>query len=293
MTRKQLVEYAVVALVWGLSFLVLLKVVKAFGWVGAVTFRTLLAGTILLAVARLTRRRLDFGIGWRPFFFVGLTTVAIQLIGLSFAAPRIGTAMSAIFVGTIPLFSMVIGRLWGTETITRQGALGLVIGFSGMVVLVGFPAVAVTGSFVLGCVSSVISCIASAVGSNFARRRLAGVGEWEQSIGSFLFGGALTLPLILAVPVPTTPRPIDYLFLLLLAGCVSALGYVVFFRLVAQLGATKAISVEFIVTVIAVVAGSVVLDERLSVAQLIGTAIILTGCALVLGLVGRRRPVTV
>lgn len=288
MTRKQIAEYAVVALVWGLSFLVLLKVVKAFGWVGAVTFRTLLAGVLLLGAARASRRRLDFSIGWRPFLFVGLTTVAIQLIGLSFAAPRIGTAMSAIFVGTIPLYSMVIGRLWGTEHITRQGALGLVIGFAGMVVLVGFPAVAVTGSFVLGCVSSVISCIASAVGSNFARRRLAGVGEWEQSIGSFLFGGAITFPLLLAVPVPTTPRPIDYLFLLLLAGCVSALGYVVFFRLVAELGATKAISVEFIVTVIAVVAGSFVLDERLSAAQLVGTAIILTGCALVLGLVGRR-----
>ena len=57
------------------------------------------------------------------------------MTGLSFAAPRIGTAMSAIFVGTIPLYSMVIGRLWGTETITRQGAVGLVIGFSGMVVL--------------------------------------------------------------------------------------------------------------------------------------------------------------
>ena len=288
MTRKQLADYALVALVWGLSFLVLLKVVKAFGWVGAVTFRTLLAGLLLLAAARVTRRRLDFGIGWRPFFVVGLTTVAIQLIGLSFAAPRIGTAMSAIFVGTIPLYSMVIGRLWGTETITRQGAVGLVIGFSGMVVLVGFPAEAVTGRFVLGCISSVISCIASAIGSNFARRRMVGVGEWEQAIGSFLFGGALTFPLLLAVPVPTTPRPVDYLFLALLAGCVSALGYVVFFRLIAELGATKAISVEFIVTVIAVIAGAVVLGERLSSAQLVGTAIILAGCALVLGLVGRR-----
>lgn len=288
MTRKQLAEYALVALVWGLSFLVLLKVVKAFGWVGAVTFRTLLAGSLLLAVAKLSGRSLDFRIGWRPFFVVGATTVAIQLIGLSFAAPRIGTAMSAIFVGTIPLYSMVIGRLWGTEHITRQGALGLVIGFSGMVVLVGFPAEAVTGRFVLGCISSVISCIASAIGSNYARGRMASVGEWEQAIGSFLFGGFLTLPLLLAVPVPTTPRPVDYLFLLMLAGFVSALGYVVFFRLVAQLGATKAISVEFIVTVIAVVAGAVVLDERLSAAQLVGTAIILTGCALVLGLVGRR-----
>lgn len=49
----------------------------------------------------------------KPLLVVGDTTVAGQLIGLSYATPRIGTAMSAILVATIPLFSMIIGRLWG------------------------------------------------------------------------------------------------------------------------------------------------------------------------------------
>jgi drug/metabolite transporter (DMT)-like permease len=107
--------------------------------------------------------------------------------------------------------------------------------------------------------------------------------------GSFLFGGLLTLPLLLVVPVPTVPRAVDYGYLLLLGAVMSALAYVLFFRLVADLGATKAISVEFVVTAIAVLLGSLVLDERLSAVQLVGAVVIVGGCALVLGLVPRSR----
>ena len=66
---------------------------------------------------------------------------------------------------------------------------------------------------------------------------------------------------------------------------MSATTYIVYFRLVADIGATRAISVEFAVTVMAVIVGAVVLHERLSAVQLAGGAVIILGCALVLGLV--------
>ena len=141
--RRQLIDYLALALIWGVSFVLVLQVVQAFGLVGAVTFRALVASAILLVLAAATRRPLAFG-AWRPLAVVGPTTVAGQLIGLSFATPRIGTAMAAIFVGTIPLFSMVIGQAWGIERITSSGRLGLLLGFGGIVLLVGFPAVPVT-----------------------------------------------------------------------------------------------------------------------------------------------------
>lgn len=99
----------------------------------------------------------------------------------------------------------------------------------------------------------------------------------------------MALPLLVLVPVPATPAAPDYGALVLLAAACSALAYVLYFRLVAEVGATIAISVEFLVTVIAVLVGAVVLGERLSVAQLAGGAVIIAGCALVLGLVPWRR----
>ncbi len=137
----------------GLSFLVVLRVVGAFGWAGAVAFRCFIAAGTLFAIAKLSRRKLDFHAGWKPFAIVGATTVAGQLIGLSYGTPLIGTAMAAICVASIPLFSMVISQLWGLERITSRGLVGLLLGVTGIVCLVGFPAVAVTPAFVMGCIA--------------------------------------------------------------------------------------------------------------------------------------------
>ncbi|MDF3935818.1 DMT family transporter [Pseudomonas citronellolis] len=291
MQPRDLSAYMFLALVWGLSFLALLKAVAGFGWVGAVSFRALIASATLLVVARLSGRALNFRGLWKPLCVVGATTVAGQLVGMTFATPLIGTAMAAIFVAAIPLFSMLIGRIWGLERLALSGVAGLLLGLVGMLLLVGFPAVPVTPSFVLGCAGSIFGALCAAYGSNYAALHLRTAGSWEVTCGAFLVGGVLTLPLLYWVPPPGLPSLTD-VFYLLLCGCVmSAVNYVLYFRLVSRIGATKAISVEFVVTVVAVLAGTLVLHEPLSLVQGLGALIILLGCALVLGLlpgVGRR-----
>jgi drug/metabolite transporter (DMT)-like permease len=285
---RDLIDYASLSLIWGLSFTIVVRVAGAFGWVGAVTLRALVAGGSLLLLAAVTRRRLDLSAGWRPFAVVGATTVAAQLVGLSFAAPRIGTAMAAILVATIPLFSAGIAHAWGLAPLTGRTLAGVLLGGLGVVLLVGFPAVPVTPTFVLGVALALLGSAAAAFGSNYAHARLRDVGSYEVTTAAFLLGGLMTLPLLLAVPIPTTPGPDDYLLLLLLGSVMSALAYVLYFRLVADWGATRAISVEFVVTLIAVLVGALLLHEPLTAVQLVGGAVILVGCALALGLLPSR-----
>ncbi|MCY1301306.1 carboxylate/amino acid/amine transporter [compost metagenome] len=78
------------------------------------------------------------------------------------------------------------------------------------------------------------------------------------------------------------PGLIDFAYLLVSACVMSALTYVLYFKLVGNVGPTKAISVEFVVTVIAVLVGAVFLKEQLSLIQFVGAAVIIAGCALVL-----------
>jgi len=281
---REVAEYLFLALTWGLSFLALVRAVDGFGWAASVSLRSLLAGGLLFGVALLMGRRLTFGAQWWPFVVVGATTVAGQSIGLSYGTPLIGTAMAAIFVTTIPLFSMVISSLWGLERLGVAQVGGLLLGLAGMVLLVGFPAETVTASFVAGCAAMLFSTFCAAFGSNYASRWLRGVGSWEVTIASFLAGGVMTLPLMLWVPLPRVPDALDWLSLLILAGVVSGLNYVIYFRLVGVIGATRTISVEFVVTVIAVLVGALLLGERLTGVQLLGAGVIVLGCALVLGL---------
>ncbi len=293
MKQRDIVSYAVLAIVWGLSFMVLVRVVAAFGWAGTVSFRALAAGGALWAVALVLRRKLDFGCGWGPLAVSGFLTVAMQLAGIAFAAPRIGTAMTAIIVSAIPLFSMVVGRIAGLERLTERGIIGLVIGFAGIVLLVGFPHAPVTPDFVLGCAVSILGSLGAACGSLFVSSRLRRVDPWVVTIGSFVSGGIITLPLLLLVPVPAMPGHSDVFWLLVLGLVTSALMYVLFFRLLAAIGPTRAISVEFAVTVVAVTAGTTILGERLSGVQMAGAAVIIAGCALVLGIwPGARRQAT-
>lgn len=289
MTPRDLAAYVFLAIAWGLSFLVLDKVVAAFGWAGAVSFRVLFAGVALLLVAMLAGRRLALGRLWPKLTVVGATTVAGQLTGLSLATPRIGTAMTAIIVATIPLLSMLMDRLSGGPRLTRAGIAGLLLGIAGVVLLVGFPAVPMTADFLLGCAFAQGGAAASALGTVYASRRLRDAGSFEVSTGSFLAGGLMTLPLLLWVPVPGVPTLSDYGWLAILGGVMSGLSYLIYFWMVPRIGATRAISVEFAVTVVAVIVGALVLHEALTPVQLIGGAVILAGCALVLGVLDRRR----
>ena len=99
----------------------------------------------------------------------------------------------------------------------------------------------------------------------------------------------MTLPLLFVVPVPAGLRRSTSPIWCCWPVMCSAVAYVLYFRLVAEVGATIAISVEFLVTVIAVFVGAALLGERLSPVQLVGGAVIIVGCALVLDLLPRRR----
>lgn len=285
MKPADLAAYIFLALLWGFSFLLVLQVVAAFGWVGAVCFRCFIASGVLVGVARISGRRLVFGRSLPHIIVVGATTVAGQLVGLSFATPRIGTAMAAIIVASIPLQSMLLGQLFGHEPLRRGAVAGLVLGFAGIVFLVGFPAVPVTADFVLGCLAAFFGTSCAAFGSVYAGRRLRSTGPWEITIGAFFAGGVMTLPLLPLVPLPRVPGWVDYGLLVMLAAVMSSLTYVIYFRLVARLGATQTISVEFVVTVVAVLVGAGLLHEPLSWPQWLGAGIIVGGCCLVLGLV--------
>lgn len=284
MKQRHLVTYAVLAIVWGLSFMVLVHVVKAFGWAGTVSFRAFTAGGALWIVALLTQRKLDFSCGWKPLAIAGFSTVVMQLAGIAYAAPRIGTAMTAIIVSAIPLFSMVVGRIAGIERLNPRGIVGLVMGFAGIVLLVGFPDAPLTPAFLLSCGISILGSFSAACGSLYVSTRLRNTDPWVVTIGSFLWGGAMTLPLVLFVPLPTVPGVTDFLWLLVLGLVTSALMYVLFYGLMRSIGPTKAISVEFAVTVVAVLAGTLILGERLSLLQVVGAVVIISGCSLVLGI---------
>ena len=292
MGPKDSASYAFLAVAWGLSFVVILKNIEAFGPVGAVAFRCFIAAAVLTLITFIVRHKMVFAGRVWPLAVVGATTVAGQLLGLTYGTPRIGTAMAAIFVAAIPLYSMVMAVIAGTDHFTRSRWVGLFLGIAGVTMLVGFPAVPVSMDFVLGCIAMVFSTLSAAFGSVYANAKLRDTPSADITVGAFIAGGLMTLPFLALDPVPRAPVPMDFVYLLISGGVMSAITYLLYFRLVARIGATRAISVEFVVTLVAVLFGALVLDEKLTAMQIAGGLVIVVGCALVLGLFAGRRGVT-
>ena len=283
-------KFAILSLLWGVSFLLLLRVVDAFDWAAAISVRSFIASGSVVLLALMIGKKLDFSIGVKHFAILGFTSVSMQLIGLSLAVPRIGTALTAILVGAIPLFSSVIGRLMKIEQIDRKGFYGLILGFIGIVFLVGFPSGQFSDQFFLGFSVCVIGCISAAFGSNYSKLKMSAAGNWEQVIGAFFFGGLFTAPILFFVPIKSGVLAMDWLYMALLAVFCSAFCYVIYFSLVAKIGATRSISVEFLVTVVAVLVGAFYLNEAISLIQLFGALLVIIGSVLILDLLSNAKP---
>jgi drug/metabolite transporter (DMT)-like permease len=170
------------------------------------------------------------------------------------------------------------------ESIDGFGFTGLLLGFIGIIFLVGFPSGQLGDQFFLGFFVCVIGCISAAFGSNYSKLKMSAAGNWEQVIGAFFFGGLFTSPILLFVPIKAGLVPMDWLYMVSLAVFCSAFCYVIYFSLVAKIGPTKSISVEFLVTVVAVLIGAFYLNEAISLIQLFGAVLVIIGSILILDL---------
>jgi len=130
MTLRQINMYSWTVLFWGLSFALIKHLIPTFGWMGVVSLRAFCASGILIVLAKVTRRTLDFGSGnAKHFALLGFTSVALNLGGMTFALHRIGTSLTAILVTTIPLYSLIIEKIWSRSKPSPAMVVGLIIGF--------------------------------------------------------------------------------------------------------------------------------------------------------------------
>jgi drug/metabolite transporter (DMT)-like permease len=278
--------YVGLVLLWGVSFLLVKAVAAGFGWAPAVTLSCLLIGTTVAVLAVLTGSPLHFRLHWRKLLLLG-AGLAIQLIGLTVAVDRLGIALAAAAVGTVPLFTTLIGQMWGLERITGRAAAGLVTGFVGIVLVLLFPAGGISWDFIAGMFAGVLSALAGAVSSRYAVARMSGSSPAELVSGAFLFAAALTVPLALVFPGTGHAGPLDWLGLLVLGVVLGGFGYSMERGLRDRTGAVFTSSARSWSTVVAVIIGTVFLHEVLSAGQVIGVLLLMSGCLLVLGLLAR------
>lgn len=293
MRASDLAELVLLGALWGSSFLFMRLAVPEFGPLALVFVRVALASALLLPLAAW---RQDLGAlrrHWRPLLVLGVANSALPFVLFTVAALVLETGLSGIFNATAPLWGAVIAWLWLEDKPTAARAAGLAIGFAGVLFLAWDRASFKPGehgvSPALGIAACIVATLCYGFSVNYTKKRLAGVPPMAVAAGSQL--GA---SVVIAVPAlwfwpAVMPGPGAWAAATVLALACTGLAYLLYFRLIAQVGPAQAIAVTYLIPAFAIGWGAIFLGERITGTMLAGCAIVLLGTALASGLIDARR----
>jgi drug/metabolite transporter (DMT)-like permease len=286
-------EFLLLGALWGASFLFMRVAAPEFGPMPLVFVRVGVAALVLLPVLVFRRHAAALRQHWRPILVVGLVNTALPFAFFNVAALVLNAGLSGIFNATAPLWAAAIAWLWLGERPTAMRTLGLALGFAGVLGLAWNEASFKPGvhgvSPAIGIVACLVATLCYGWSVSYAKRRLAGVPPMAVAAGSQLAAAAL-----MALPAwwwwpQTVPGATAWAAATALAAACTALAYVLYFRLIRDVGPAQAIAVTFLIPPFAILWGVLVLGEAVTVAMVAGCAVVLLGTALATGLVGTRR----
>ena len=288
MRPQDLARLVALAAVWGASYLFMRYAVPQLGPVHLITLRVLLGGLLLAAFLAVTRGSVDWRRHWRDFLFVGAIGIALPFVLIAGALTSIDASTAAILNALSPLFTSLIAAAWIRDPLTLAKMIGITLCLAGTMVLVGWTPTPMTPAQLLGASMSVGATALYGLSNVYTKVRLKNAGAMGTSVGTLLMAAAVLAPVALLVP---SPRPLAEVTSLAWAATLglavfsTAFAFIWYYRLIADVGPVKSITVTLLVPIFGMVWGVIFLGEPVTPGRIAGCAIILAGCALILGLV--------
>jgi drug/metabolite transporter (DMT)-like permease len=293
MRRRDTGELLILAALWGASFLFMRVAAPDFGAFALVFVRVALAAAVLLPLLVWRGHGPALRAHWPAIAVVGLLNSALPFVLFTVAALAINAGLSAIFNATTPLWTAVIAWLWLRDRPAPWRALGLAIGFAGVLALAAGKASLKPGEHGVSPAIAIAACLGAAtlygLAANFTKRHLTGVPPLALAAGSQLSAAVLLVGPALWTWPAVSPPATAWAAAVLLAVACTGVAYILYFRLIAHVGPAGASSVTFLIPLFAVVWGWAFLGEVPTWGMAAGGAVILLGTALATGIL-RPRP---
>jgi drug/metabolite transporter (DMT)-like permease len=281
----------VLSVLWGGTFFFVAIAVPEVPPLTLVLLRVALAAGALLIYLAIVRVRLPRGgREWLVLAAIGLGNNVVPFSLIFWSQTQIPSGLASILNATTPLFSVVFAHfLARNERLTPARIGGALLGLGGVAVLMGYEALDGVGLAILAQLASLTASGTYAMMGIFIRR-FATTPPAVTTAGQLICSTAMMLPVALIVdrpwllPVPSAQAIAAIVALALLS---TALGYLLFFRILATAGATNIMLVTFLIPVSALILGILVLGEQLAIRHFAGMALIGLGLAAIDG-----RPLT-
>ena len=285
MRPADLARLAALGALWGASYLFMRLAVPHVGAEWVVEGRTLAGGLVLAAFIVLTRRSFALRRHWRGYLVIGLVGVAAPFWLIGTAVRTIDASTAAILNTTSPIFSAIVASIWIRDRLTVEKLSGIALSIAGIAILLGWTPRPMSAGELFACLLTLLACACYGWVSVFTKVHLKEAPSSALSAVSCLVAAGALAPFtpwsVLTAPVPVHAW-----------ASVAALGvfstgaaFILYYRLIADLGPVKALMVTLLIPVFGIFWGVLLLGEPVTPGRLAGCAIVLAGCALALGLV--------
>ncbi len=287
MRPADLARLVALAAMWGASYLFMRYAVPQLGPVLLIWLRVLVAGVALAAFLYATGGSVGWSRHWSSFLFVGAVGLALPFVLIAEALTTIDASTAAILNALSPLFATLFAALWLREPITPAKAVGIALCLAGTAVLVGWTPKPMSGHELLAAGMSVAATAIYGYTIVFTKVRLKGASPLGTAAATLLFAALALTPLVPFAPAPhglAGVTPLAWAAVVGLALVSTTVAFIFYYRLIADVGPVKAITVTLLVPIFGMLWGVAFLGEALTAGRIAGCAIILAGCALILGL---------
>jgi drug/metabolite transporter (DMT)-like permease len=295
MSGNEWLALVVLSVFWAGSFFFVGVQVKALPPFTIVSLRVGLAAIILNVLVKALDKRMPAELSaWRAFFGMGMLNNAIPFCLVVWGQSHIASGLAAILNATTPIWTVIVAHfLTDDEKMTPNRLLGIAIGCVGVVVLIGPDSLQGLGTNVLAQLAVLLAAVSYAFAGVYGRRfRRMGIEPIITATGQVTASTILLLPLAVFTDTPWTlavpPWPV-WGAAVGAAVLSTALGYVLYFRILATAGATNLLLVTFLIPVSAILMGAYGLGEHLETRHFAGLACIGAGLAAIDGRFFMRR----
>lgn len=274
-----------VCLLWGTTYLAIRIALETIPPMVLGGFRWTIAGALILVVMRLRGDAVPGRSAWPSLALLGVLLIGFGNGGVVWAEQTIPSGLTAVLVAVVPFWMVGVERLAGsTERLGARRLTGLLIGFAGIVLLV-WPELE-TGhgrAVVLGVVATQLACLGWAIGSTYSRRRPTGENILAVAAYQMLFGGLAMFLVGLAAgeihAIRFSDRSGTALAYLIAFGSLG--GYTAYIYALKHLPLATVSLYAYVNPVIAMVLGTLVLAEPMSLRVGVAGAVVLVGIAMV------------
>lgn len=295
MNTTNMLRLVALAAIWGGSFLFMRISAPVLGPAVLIEYRLAFAALFLALVGWVLTRRgkgapLDVRRHWKHYLMLGVFNSALPFLLFAFAARTLSASVLAVLNATAPLWGALVGAVWARQPVSRRGALGLLLGAGGVALLVGFDHATERPGAGLAVCATLAAAFSYSIASQYAKSAQGGsktVAPFANAHGSMWAGAIVVLPLVPFMPSPGAPT-VGIMGAVLALGVVcSGIAYIIYFKLIEEVGPTSALTVTFLSPIFGILWGALFLHEVIGWHTVVGSAIVLLGTALVTGFTPR------